>query len=130
MRFAELLREAGRLLPDARATWLYLPLDPEAPITVRLRQPEEPHPNGKSFVHFDRYSGALARVEDGRAAPLGSRIFSALYPIHIGQIGGLPTRILATAIGLFAAFFFLSGLATWLDRRVRRRRAAQRTLAR
>ena len=110
-----LLRQADRVLP-ASTTWISLPQTAQAPLVLRKKLSQESHPNGKNFVYFDRYTGQVLHVENSLKAALGTRIFTALYPIHIGTIGGPPTRILQVAVGLAPMVLFVTGFVMWKNR--------------
>jgi uncharacterized iron-regulated membrane protein len=111
-----LVAVAGRAQPGGAISYLYLPTGPGESFRVRQRLAPELHPNGKSFVHLDPRTGAVLAVEDGAAAPLGARAYSALYPLHIGAVWGRPTRVLALVVGLTPALFFVTGVAMWRGR--------------
>lgn len=112
----ELLAAADRAMPGARTTRVDLPTSPEAPLRVRKRFPQEPHPNGMSFVHVDSYSGAVLRAESALEAGWSSRLMALRYPLHIGALGGTATRVLAVLAGLFPAGLFLTGFFLWVAR--------------
>ena len=107
---------AARALPDAAITFLYLPQTEEAPVTVRLRTPEEWHPNGRSFTYVDRYSGEVLRTDDAREAPQGKRILHTFYPLHIGAVGGPLMRILYLVLGLAPTVLVVTGTIIWYNR--------------
>lgn len=111
-----LLAVADRALPGARTTRVDLPASPGAPLRVRKRFPEEPHPQGLSFVYVDRHSGAVLRADNALEAPLATRLMALRYPLHIGSLGGLATRLLAVLTGLVPAGLFLTGFFLWLAR--------------
>lgn len=121
------LAAAARRVPDGVASYVYLPARPDAPVQVRLRRAGEPHPNGKTFVHLDPRTGAVLAVADGPGAPLGARLYSALYPIHIGVVGGPATRLLLVVVGLVPAGLCGTGLWLW---RARRRAGRARAVSR
>jgi len=112
---------AQAIVPDAKITWIYLPQTALSPIVVRMRSPEDPHRSGRNYLYFDRYTGDLLRVDRWTEAPLGTALYSLIYPIHTGDIGGIATRLLALIAGLAVVFLFASGVATWLARRRHRR---------
>ncbi len=112
----QLLQHADRLLP-AQTTWINFPQTPQAPWIVRKKAPEELHPNGRNFIHFDQYTGEVLLIENALTAPLGTRIYNALYPLHIGVAGGLPTRILQVAAGFSTVVLFLTGYVMWRNKR-------------
>lgn len=117
-----LLAIAERAQRGGTISYLYLPDRPGQAFRVRKRLPGERHPNGKSFVHVDPAGGRVLAVEDGSRAAPGARLYSVLYPLHTGAIGGVPTRAMAVAGGVSLPALALTGLLVWW-RRARRRRA-------
>lgn len=112
----DLLHKADTLLP-APTTWVSFPQTPEAPLIVRKKMPEEFHPNGRSFIYLDQYTGELLLIENASTAPVGTRIYNIFYPIHIGIMGGLPTRVLQVMIGFLPLVLFTTGYIMWRNRR-------------
>lgn len=121
-----LLAIAERAQPGGAVSYLYLPTAPGQTFDVRKRLPGERHPNGKSFVHVEPRTGRVLGVEDGSRAPRGAKLYSILYPLHIGILGGTPTRLLAVAVGLSLPLLACTGGLIWW-RRGRRRRVAGKT---
>jgi uncharacterized iron-regulated membrane protein len=118
-----LLLIAERAQPGGAISYLYFPSVSNGAFGVRKRLPGEEHPNGKSFVYLDPTDGRLVSVEDGSRAPRGARLYSILYPIHIGAIGGAWTRVVAVLVGLALAALPVTGVAMWWRRK---RRGARR----
>lgn len=56
---------------------------------------------------------------------LGAKWRNSNYPIHVGSIYGLPTKLLATFIALFCASLPVSGFYIWWGRRNKAKTAAQ-----
>lgn len=111
-----LLHQADRVLPG-QTTWIGLPQTPQAPLVVRKRLAQEFHPNGRNFVYLNQHSGHVIQVERALSAPLGTRVFNTFYPLHIGAIGGMPTRILQVVVGLAPTLLLVTGCVMWLGRR-------------
>ena len=111
-----LLHQADRVLP-APTTWIGLPQTPQAPLVVRKRLPQELHPNGRNFVYLNQYSGNVIQVEHALSAPLGTRVFNTFYPLHIGAIGGTPTRVLQVVVGLAPTLLLVTGFVMWKSRK-------------
>lgn len=120
--FEEVWSRAERALPGGSISYISLPRRADAPFVVRKRLPGEFHPNGKSLVYVDPYTGAVLRTQDARSGPRGDRIYSALYPLHIGLGFGMATRVLAVFVGLAPAILFVSGILMWRNRRRKRPR--------
>jgi uncharacterized iron-regulated membrane protein len=112
-----LLAIAERAQPGGVVSYVYLPTSSNPTFRVRKRLPGEKHPNGKSFVHLEPSTGRVVAVENGANAPLGSRLFSILYPLHIGSLGGIATRLLVVLVGLSLPSLAVTGALIWLWRR-------------
>jgi uncharacterized iron-regulated membrane protein len=75
----------------------------------------------RPMAWLDRYDARPLRVYDPARAPLGTRLTNVwLPPVHFGEVGGTPTRVLACAAGLVPAGLYVTGVLLWR----RRRRAA------
>ena len=112
----ELLLRADRILPGA-TTWINFPQTSQAPLVIRKKMPEEFHPNGRSFVYFDQYTGEVLLAEKASAAPTGTRVYNTFYPIHTGVIGGASTRIIQMIIGFSPLILLVTGYVMWRNRR-------------
>ncbi|GHE31682.1 PepSY-associated TM helix domain-containing protein [Vulcaniibacterium thermophilum] len=112
-----------RLLASARAAWPQAELVRVAPpregvVTVRVRAPGEWHPNGRSLL-FVQADGRLQGRFDATAQAPGGRMDAAIYPLHIGAVGGWPLRIATALAGLLPAFLLVTGFLFWRRRRGR-----------
>ena len=119
---AAMLATAKARFPGADLRRISFGASPGDPVLVRMRQPSEWTPNGRTKLEFDPVSGRLLSVED---AVLGNGSASAaekLYPLHSAKVGGLAMKLLMTVSGM--ALFLLGSFATlsfWLRRFSRRR---------
>lgn len=118
---SHLVEQVRRRFPEARVTWITLPADEGQPLVVRVRQRGENHPNGRTFVRVDPYSGEHLEVVDAFEAPLAGRALSELYPLHVGETGGVAHKVLLLVAGLAVPVLFVSGLLAWWNRSLRRR---------
>jgi len=107
-------------LPGAEASFVYVPQEPTAPLTVRLRTPPEWHPNGRSFVYLhpsgEPESDPVLRVDDARTAPGGAQVLQTFYPLHVGAVGGLLVQGLYVILGLAPAVLSVTGTIIWYRR--------------
>lgn len=120
------LHHADEALPGAETIIVNLPQTPTAPFVVRKRLPGEWHPNGKSIVYLDQYSGAMLGVQNALAAPAGTRLTNALYPLHTGYLAGTLTRFVHVLVGLTPLLLFSTGLLMWRGRAAVRSKRATR----
>ena len=117
----ETIIRAKALFPDAALRRITVPADPGGAIYVRLKQPFEWTPNGRTQVMFER--NGLVTVQDAAAANGSAAISEKLYPLHSAKVGGIAIKVLMTLSGL--GLFVLGGLATvsfWLRLFSRKRR--------
>ena len=106
--------------PDA-APRLYIPAaKPGDAVTLRLRQPEERHPNGRSTFSWDPATATATAATSEPESGAGNRLYNLLYPLHTGVLGGLPMRLAFLVSGLIALFAASHGLRSWFAKRRRR----------
>lgn len=115
----ELLRRADRHFPEALTTRLRFPAGPEAPFVVRKRFASEQHPNGKSYVVLNPYTGVIESVRNAPDGPVGWKVVDLLYPLHKGDVLGRPLHLIA---GIMVTVFGATGLIMWWKRTRRRER--------
>ncbi|MDB5684768.1 MAG: peptidase [Sphingomonas bacterium] len=105
------IAQAQARFPGAEVRVLALPRKPGDLLAMRLRQPAEWLPNGRTMAWFDPANGRLVASRGAETLPKGNRIFNLAYPLHAAKVGGLPYRLLITASGL--ALAMLGSLAVW-----------------
>ena len=119
----EALLRAKALFPGAALRRISLPSEPDGEVVVRMRQPFEWTPQGRTQLSFGADGSVV--IEDSRAANRSAGISEKLYPIHSAKAGGLAMKLLMTVSGL--ALFMLGGFTTWSFwfRKVAKRRASR-----
>lgn len=106
-----MLEAARGRFPDAEVRLVSLPREPGGLIQMRLRQPSEWLPNGRTLVWFDPADGRMVGSRDETAMPTATRNNNKVYPIHAAKIGGLAFKLLVCATGL--ALAMLGSFAVW-----------------
>ncbi len=96
---AAMLAEAKVRFPKAELRRLMIPNKAGAPYSVRLRQPFEWTPNGRTNIFFDG-NGKLLKIDDPATGSRAASINEALFPIHAAKVGGLGWKLLMTLSGL------------------------------
>jgi len=109
--WATIVRTAHARFPQAELRSIALPRKGNGLITMRMRQPEEWLPNGRTMLWFAADTGRLVEARDARTQNWQSRVFNLFYPLHAAKVGGLPYRLLMTLSGLVLAT--LGSLAVW-----------------
>lgn len=93
--------------PNGAPRQLTLPRSDREPLTVRLRNVGELHPNGRSYLVLNPGTGAVLERIDATQTGVGPAIGNALYPIHSGKTGW-PGHRLALSLLSFSLLFIAS----------------------
>ncbi|WP_374515373.1 PepSY-associated TM helix domain-containing protein [Brevundimonas sp.] len=109
--WAVALPAAQAAFPEARVRTAGLPPKPGKPASVRLRQPGEWHPNGRTVALIDPATNRVVQTVDAQALGGGTRLQNALYPIHAASVGGWLYDVVVALSGL--ALAGLGGVGTW-----------------
>jgi uncharacterized iron-regulated membrane protein len=113
-----LLSIAESTAPGAHATWIMLVGNP---VRIAMKYPEDRTPSGRTNIFIDAYSGNVVYRLDSRSGPLGFRMVKLWNrEIHTGDIGCLPTRILACLCSLMLPVMAVTGPLIWWNRQRRR----------
>lgn len=127
--FAQVHDAAVAAIPGSRFVGTTMPSREDASYYAWVHAPGELYRGG--------YAGSLVIVDANDASVRGAwpatehgwarYLMYSLYPMHTGEAGGLPGRILATLIGVWLLVLMFLGLQLWWRRRRRSASAAART---
>jgi uncharacterized iron-regulated membrane protein len=123
------LSAAQDAFPDATLRTAAGPAKPGAPASIRMKQPGEWHPNGRTVVYVDPSDEHVLAVVDAMKLGSGQRAYNAFYPLHAGKVGGLPYEAVVFLSGLALASLGGFGLWSFLLKQTRRRPARTRVAA-
>lgn len=84
---------------------------------VVRNEAETTNPLDNRQFYFDSYSGELLKELNASNVPTGTIITTFAYPIHVGSVYGLPTKIIAFLVCLVLIFGSVSGVIMWWTRR-------------
>lgn len=110
------LNQALHALPSARLSRVSIPKPESRVISFRARASGEWHPNGRSEIHVDADGTHVISVFDATAQAAGARASAALYPLHIGVVGGTAARWVTAFVGLLPMFLLVTGFLFWRRR--------------
>lgn len=108
---APLFRAAAATFPGAEFRRLQWPRKTGAPIVLRLRQPFEWTPNGRTFIYADPVTLAILGHADPAEGGPGASIREKLYPIHAAKTGGVLWKLAMSVSGV--ALTLLGSLAVY-----------------
>lgn len=115
------LSAAQQAFPDATLRTAAGPAKPGAPATIRMKQPGEWHPNGRTVVYVDPSDERVLATVDAMKLGSGMRAYNAFYPLHAGKVGGLAYEAVVFLSGLALAGLGGFGLWSFLLKQARRR---------
>jgi len=119
--FDALEKTAAVGMPGFKATWIFLPDGEEKEISLWGTVPGAwwlSSPSGSSAL-FDPQTGAVISTSDLRKAGTWEKITDAFTPVHFGNFGGLPVKILWSVLALAPGVLAVSGFVIWFRRRSR-----------
>jgi uncharacterized iron-regulated membrane protein len=108
----EYVRTGTRAIPDGVPTELRLPENTRASVDLRLRRPGDLSLSG-NHVYLEPSTAKVLAISKEADLPLGARIFAAFAPLHYGEFGGLPIKVLWALLGFVPSILFVTGLLTW-----------------
>jgi uncharacterized iron-regulated membrane protein len=112
----ELAAQARQQFPDDPIGYIQL-AGPDRPVRVRMRLADDPHPNGLTSVWLHPRTGAVLSVQRWSDLDPGGRAVAWVYPLHVGELGGLPQQVLTFFSGLALGGLGLTGVWLWWRRR-------------
>lgn len=118
-----MVARAEAALPGGIVGYVQVPARPSAPIRIRKKLEDDPHPNGLSSVWLHPKTGEVLRVDRWTSLDIGARSYAWVYPLHAGLLAGAFGVVATAAGGLLLFGFGLSGTWIWWKRRQMRRGA-------
>jgi uncharacterized iron-regulated membrane protein len=120
--FDEALAAARRALPGFEPSWVELRAQPTDRFIVLGRHAEQKKLYGRyaSAVVLDASGLGVLEVRRPEEMGLGGKLDALAFPLHQGQWGGLPVRLLYVLAGLGLPLLSLTGMLMWLRRNRRR----------
>lgn len=106
-------------MPSSKSPWY----------RVRVKAPGEPRRAfGTSAVYVDARNGRVLASYDARTASLTTQFAMDTFPVHTGEILGLPGRILSLVDGLWLTSMMTLGFGLWWMRRRQKAQAHSRPI--
>jgi uncharacterized iron-regulated membrane protein len=113
-----LVKKAQEKIPDFTPGFISLPSAPELGITLYGQAGDGLLASGYgSTVLFDQQTGEVKEVKDLRQAGTWAKFEDAFRPLHYGNFGGIPVKILWSIGGLTPGILAVTGFIMWWKRR-------------
>ncbi|MES2474798.1 MAG: PepSY-associated TM helix domain-containing protein [Verrucomicrobiota bacterium] len=117
----KLVADARAKLPGYKANWISLPFESGGDVMMFGGTEDQGvlrSPYG-SIVVFNGATGELKSATKANEVGLWGQVLDAFRPLHFGNFGGLPVKILWSLGGLAPAILALSGTFLWWKRKFR-----------
>ena len=110
-------QQAMLAMPDLEPTYVYLPTQPERKFEVRgyTKGQWKLWGSGNS-VRMDQQTGEILKINRLSEKSLGERIEATFFPLHVGNFGGVPVKILYVIVGLTPGLLTVTGFLLWWRR--------------
>jgi ferredoxin-NADP reductase len=90
---------------------------PDAPLEGFVIERKAPHPNARTMLSLDAYSGKVLRFVPYSTSSLGHKLYFWTLSFHTGEVGGVPVQIALLAGVLAVPVMAYTGFASFLRRR-------------
>ena len=97
-----LLKRTLAAVPAARDVTLLYARKPGDTVEATVIERDAPHPNARTIVNLDPYTGEILRLQPYATASTGYKVYRWLASLHMGYIGGV--------FGQLALFFGVGAL--------------------
>jgi len=125
IKWREMIAAVRAEYPDAQLRGIGIPRRRDGQLMrVRLKQPEEWLPNGRTIFWLDPAYGRVIESRDALVAPAAARAYDMVFPLHASRVGGVIYKIIMTATGL--TLTMLGSLAVYAFWGYRARRSPRR----
>ena len=120
-------QRAQELVPMPREALLHYPARPGDAVDMYLIGHDAPHPNARTMLYLDAYSGKVLGFVPYAANSTGHKLYFWMLSWHTGRAGGLLAQLLLLTGALSVPVLAYTGIAGYV-RRKRRAIAAPRLL--
>jgi uncharacterized iron-regulated membrane protein len=115
---AQAVAIAEQVFPGAELRGIGTPNGKEGVYMVAKRQAGEANrQRPRSKVWIDQYSGKVLAVQDPGKFTAGETFLNLMWPLHDGEVLGLPGRILWCIAGFAPLVLYITGIIRWLQKR-------------
>jgi len=97
--------------PDHFPISISLPHDTEGTFQINVGTAHDPL--GRAMYAVDQYSGAVTLRTDATNASYMLLLLSYAYPLHVGSVFGIPTKLLALLACLMIVLLCVTGIWMW-----------------
>lgn len=119
-----MMTKAQQSYPKFNPSYISMPRQPGGNITLYGNTSSDLpiHYEFSNYVQFDPTTGEQSNSFFIKNQPLTTHLLSVTYPLHFGDWGGIPIKILYCFFGLAPAILSITGFIIWRSRKQKRSR--------
>nr|WP_255484690.1 sulfite reductase flavoprotein subunit alpha [Duganella sp. 1224] len=110
-----------RTAPDWQMALVRPPERASAPLQILWVAKDAPHVRARSSMSINTQTGALLKNELYADKPVGARLQSTIYPLHLGTYFGVVGQLIVFIAALALPGFGITGWMLYLNRRKQKR---------
>jgi uncharacterized iron-regulated membrane protein len=114
----DMLKTAKATMPDLIFQNVYLPTQPGK--TFRARGTVHGQSSifdGINAVSINQFSGAVTDITRLSEKSISEQLEATFFPVHVGNFGGLPIKVLYVIIGIMPGLLSITGALLWWRRK-------------
>jgi vanillate O-demethylase ferredoxin subunit len=112
-------RTAQWLSPDPQDALLHIPENPRDAVEMYLIDRDAPHPNARTMLFMDAYTGKVLRFVPYAKSGLGHKLYFWALSWHTGAVGGVFGQLLLLFGALSVPVLAYTGMRNFLRRKQR-----------
>lgn len=112
-----LWQQAQAIVPEPQDVLMHIPRKPRAPVDMYLIERDAPHPNARTYLNFDAYTGQVLSYTPYASNSAGHKLYFWLLSLHTGHVGGIVAQLLLMFGALCVPVLAWTGIASYLGRR-------------
>ncbi|NGZ83494.1 PepSY domain-containing protein [Duganella aceris] len=112
-----------RAAPNWNMAFLRPPEKASQPLQILWVTKDAPHVRARGKILINQQTGAIVKNEPYAEMPMGARLQSTIYPLHIGTYFGLTGQFIVFLAALALPGFGITGWMLYLKRRKAKREA-------
>lgn len=109
-------RTAQMLSPQPQDALLHIPQQARAPVDMYLIDRDAPHPNARTMLFMDAYTGKVLRFTPYVQSSLGHKLYFWMLSWHTGLVGGLLGKLLLMFGALCVPVLAYTGIRNYVRR--------------
>ncbi|WP_329741404.1 PepSY domain-containing protein [Dyella sp. A6] len=109
-------RTALTLVPDPQDALIHIPYKTRDPVEIWLIAHDAPHPNARTMLYLDAYSGKVLSFVPYAKNSLGFRLYFWMLSWHTGQYGGVFAQLLLLFGALSVPILGYTGIRNFIRR--------------